>query len=362
MKENALMEVCECRPTFAVAMATFNGEAYLEQQLQSILSQSRLPNEMVISDDGSTDETLNICQRFAAMAPFPVKLVKNTSRLGFADNFLSCAEQCSMQWLLFCDQDDVWREDKIKKIEEMVMGGPADLMLIYHAASVVSEDLTPLNFLLPNVRSTKINPIGSKLAFWFVGGCVMCFNSKLLDAIPSRSRPADNYTSSSGGHNQVPHDKWICSLAGAAGSIVEIAEPLMMYRRHSAATSSFEKRQYFLQKLRSRFTVKPNAACEESKFCLNLEKAFRNAVSVDGNRFAFKNAAQIYGELAHLFDLRCQIYHEGSIFKRFNLFIELYFLEYKKVRSSRFLRFRHVTKDLAVVIGLRFVDGSGSTI
>lgn len=353
------MEVRECRPTFAVAMATFNGEAYLEQQLQSILRQSRLPNEMVISDDGSTDETVSICQRFAAMAPFPVKLVKNASRLGFADNFLSCAEHCSMQWLLFCDQDDVWREDKIKKIEEMIIGGPPDVMLIYHTASVVSEDLNPLDYMVPNVRSTKVSPIGSKLAFWFVGGCVMCFNRKLLNVIPSRSRPADNYISPSGSHKSMPHDKWICILAGAVGSIVEIAEPLMMYRRHSAATSAFEKRQFFFRRLKSRVTVKLNAACEESKFCLNLEKVFRDANAVDGNRMALQNAAQIYGDLAHLFDLRCRIYREDALLKRLNLFIELYFLEYKKVRSSRFLRFRHVTKDLAVVMGVRVVDGSG---
>ena len=95
------------RLKLSVAMATYNGERFLEQQLLSIARQIRLPDEMVVSDDGSNDGTIDILERFATNAPFPVRIYRNLNPLGYGDNFLKAASLCDGDLIAFSDQDDV---------------------------------------------------------------------------------------------------------------------------------------------------------------------------------------------------------------------------------------------------------------
>ena len=96
----------------SIAMATYNGEKYIKEQLQSLSNQTSLPFELVVGDDGSTDATLDILKEFCAHAPFPVRIHQNQANLGFARNFLDTARRCKGDWIAFCDQDDVWLPDK----------------------------------------------------------------------------------------------------------------------------------------------------------------------------------------------------------------------------------------------------------
>ena len=105
--------------TISVAMTTFNGAAYLEEQLNSLLDQRHLPLELVIGDDGSEDETLVILERFAGRAPFPVLVQRNVRRLGFRENFIRTAERCRGELITFCDQDDIWHPDNLLKVAGM---------------------------------------------------------------------------------------------------------------------------------------------------------------------------------------------------------------------------------------------------
>ncbi|RMG82452.1 MAG: glycosyltransferase, partial [Chloroflexi bacterium] len=97
----------------SVAMATYNGEACLNEQLESLVRQEHQPYELVVGDDGSSDRTLDILRAFAARAPFPVRVTVNPERLGFGENFLQTARRCSGEWIAFCDQDDVWLPHKL---------------------------------------------------------------------------------------------------------------------------------------------------------------------------------------------------------------------------------------------------------
>ena len=98
----------------SVAMATFNGARYVRQQLDSLAVQSHLPSELVITDDCSTDETLELLNNFAANAPFPVFVHQNESRLGYRGNFLHATTLCSSDLVAFCDQDDIWDRCKLE--------------------------------------------------------------------------------------------------------------------------------------------------------------------------------------------------------------------------------------------------------
>ena len=88
-------------PTVSVAMTTFNGAPYLEEQLESLLGQRHLPAELVVGDDGSEDDTLAILQRFSQKASFPVFVHRNADRLGFRRNFIRTAERCRGELISF---------------------------------------------------------------------------------------------------------------------------------------------------------------------------------------------------------------------------------------------------------------------
>src|ERR1700761_4532631 len=98
----------------SVALCTFNGELFLRQQLASIQQQTRLPDELLVCDDGSSDQTLTIVREFAASAPFPVKLFENEQNLGFAANFERAIRLCEGSLIALCDQDDIWYPTRLQ--------------------------------------------------------------------------------------------------------------------------------------------------------------------------------------------------------------------------------------------------------
>ena len=102
--------------TISVAMCTYNGARYIQEQLKSILSQTRKVDEIVICDDGSKDETLDIIQHTAQSSSVNIRLVQNKENLGFFRNFLQAISLCTGDIIFLSDQDDVWREDKVEKI------------------------------------------------------------------------------------------------------------------------------------------------------------------------------------------------------------------------------------------------------
>ena len=98
---------------FSVALCTYNGAQYLPDQLESIVAQTRLPDELVVGDDHSTDDTVNILEDFAAGAPFPVRLHVNETNLGVVKNFEATILRCQGNLTALCDQDDVWLRNKV---------------------------------------------------------------------------------------------------------------------------------------------------------------------------------------------------------------------------------------------------------
>jgi glycosyltransferase involved in cell wall biosynthesis len=115
----------------SVAMATYNGERFVLEQLRSLASQTRLPDELVVSDDGSEDRTLQIVRDSAAEAPFRVHIQANTGRLWCHRNFWHAASLCSGDIFAFCDQDDVWLPEKLALCVAEFEADP-DVVLVCH--------------------------------------------------------------------------------------------------------------------------------------------------------------------------------------------------------------------------------------
>jgi glycosyltransferase involved in cell wall biosynthesis len=213
-------------PTVSVALATFNGERFLREQLASLISQTRPPDELVVCDDGSTDATIALLDAFAATAPFRVRIFRNKDRLGYRDNFLQAAKLCDGQLIAYCDQDDVWLPPKLERCVD-AFTVPEPPSAIVHSYAVVDQTLVSLGFDGPKfARPGRVAPADCPL-FAAHNGSALCFDRRLLALAPTLDRPEDV-------HAQAPmsHDKWILFLAAAANGIHVLPERLMLYRQH----------------------------------------------------------------------------------------------------------------------------------
>ena len=211
-------------------MCTYNGSRYLSAQLDSISTQSRLPDELVICDDGSADDTVSIIERFAGSAPFAVRLEVNDTNLGSTKNFEKAIQGCKGDLIALADQDDVWLPRKLELLELEFQSSP-NVGLVFSDAEVVDDDLRPLGQRL--WRSIGFDEAARRklrtdrrmevlLPGWTVTGATMAFRSRfraLVVPIP------DNFP--------LIHDAWIAAMVGAVADLAFIEDPLVLYRQHS---------------------------------------------------------------------------------------------------------------------------------
>src|SRR5260221_2239662 len=127
---------------FSVSMCTFNGGQFLNEQLQSIATQDRLPDELIVCDDRSTDRTVAIVEDFAVSASFPVRVLVNETRLGTSKNFERAIRLAEREIIALADQDDVSDRRKLGLLESMFSRRPS-LGLVFTDAELVDEALNP---------------------------------------------------------------------------------------------------------------------------------------------------------------------------------------------------------------------------
>jgi glycosyltransferase involved in cell wall biosynthesis len=232
-----------------VALATHNGERFLEEQLNSLAGQHRLPDELHVGDDGSSDGTIGILEAFRLVAPFPVYIRRNEERLGYGENFVRTALRCSGEWIAFCDQDDIWLPQKLAVCADRISRASPDLCLIAHNAEIVDENLRHRGKLY-DYSHELLHPRLSLPPEWHCTGFTQVFRRRLLDAAPTRPRPSFPWHP----HREA-HDVWIALLANALGSILQVDEPLALYRRHASTVTEASTAGGFWE--RARRTASP---------------------------------------------------------------------------------------------------------
>ena len=211
----------------SVVMATFNGARFVAQQLDSVSAQTIRPSELVVGDDGSTDATLEIVERFAAQAPFPVVVIRNPRRLGAAENFLSLGMAARGPIVALSDWDDVWRPNKLERIAPWFRDPTVGMVV--HRAEVVDEGLRPLGRRYPAISRTTVQQ-ARRIDPWFSGTGLGVFRKSLLEAVAAAGdRPRE-----ASGH-PMDHDDWIYYLSGSLGKTVLLAEDLVLYRQHGGS-------------------------------------------------------------------------------------------------------------------------------
>lgn len=216
----------------SVAMATYNGERFLQEQLDSLGRQTLLPCELVACDDGSTDGTLDILRAFAVTAPFPVRIFVNDMRLGYCDNFLRAVELCEGELIAFCDQDDLWLPEKLAACTDSFE--TEQVSMVIHLAMLVNSNMVPLNRVWPHLgRFGGLPSEVPLLASMDVVGMTMVFRRDA--ARPLSHHPELRRALSAA---LLGHDPIMRLLAGASGSVVPLRKVLALHRCHNTNTSN----------------------------------------------------------------------------------------------------------------------------
>lgn len=213
----------------SVALCTFNGARFLEEQLASLARQTRLPEELVVCDDGSSDATIAILERFAATAPFTVRLFRNPVNLGSSKNFERAFGLCDGDVILPADQDDVWLPEKLARFEEVFRAEPgvglafSDGWIIDETSARTTERMWPNLPFLRRQQQCFERGEGARflLRYNVVTGAASAFRASLLPAIVPI------------GEGWV-QDAWVAAVAGSLSEIRLIAEPTLRYRRHTS--------------------------------------------------------------------------------------------------------------------------------
>jgi len=214
----------------SVALASYNGERYLREQLDSISRQTRLPDELVISDDASVDATHEIIENFARQAPFPVRLLKNRERLGSTRNFEVAIRACSGDVIFLCDQDDVWYPPKIALMEERFISNPA-AGAVFTDGDVVDQNLRQIARMWDvfgftpkeQMKMASGDALDVLLRHPVVTGAALAFRATYRELVlPLPDLP------------NTWHDEWIALLIGATSNLALLPSPLIAYRQHDS--------------------------------------------------------------------------------------------------------------------------------
>lgn len=204
-------------PLISVGLCTYNGAAFLREQLDSLVNQTYHPIEIRIRDDQSEDDTLSIIQEFQSRYSF-IHLTQNPERLGVQKNFEAVFLDCRGEFIAPCDQDDIWLPQKLELLYQSIKGH----QMAYHDSLLIDENGKSMNFRMSNKFQlqnwTRQEPF---LLFNCISGHSMLFRKSLLEsALPV---PKAGF-----------YDHWLVFVALSSGSISYYPETLVKYRQHQS--------------------------------------------------------------------------------------------------------------------------------
>jgi len=324
------------RLTLSIAMYTFNGADYLPEQLDSITKQIRLPDELIVCDDDSTDMTLQILNNFRKNASFQVKIYYNIERLGPTKNFEKAIILCTGDIIVLSDQDDVWLSHKIEKLEHIFKSNP-DIGYIFSNAILFDENISPFNYTLWDSIPFTINQrekfkkgyqVEILLKRNVVTGATMTFRKELKELI----LPIPI---------QWMHDEWIALLASAVGARgIFIEEPLIKYRQHIQQAIG-GKRMNLVEQIIKAYNIK-------ELYYKNMPDRYKYAL----DRLALSNKLTKHNKMLFLAKIKHfqtrQSLHNQPRWRRFNriMFKEIMSGQYDKYSNG----WKNIMKDLFFTI------------
>ncbi len=214
-----------------ILMATYNGEKYIKEQLQTILDQSCKECKLIIHDDGSTDNTVKLIKEVMERYPERIQYIEDGVRTGGAkNNFFHLLKFSTAKYIMFADQDDVWQQNKVenalncikkyeKQLGEIPLMGYSDLVVVDEKLQVINKSFFDMQAL-----SGERNAFNNILVQNIVTGCTVIFNRELLVLCKEMPKEA------------IMHDWWMALIAAGCGKLFLMKNRDILYRQHGNNT------------------------------------------------------------------------------------------------------------------------------
>lgn len=214
----------------SVAMTTYNGEKYIKEQIDSILNNLDKDDELIISDDGSKDNTISIIKEYLKKDS-RIKFI-NGPKNGIKQNFANSIQECKGEYIFLSDQDDIWLDNKVEEVLKTFRD--EQCILIVHNTKIIDEKKQPITESFFEYRKSGKGIFKNIYKNTYIG-CCMAFKNTLKDKI----LPIPN--------NIEMHDQWIGIIAEMTGKVFFLNKTLLLYRRHDANNSKL--RHYGIKKM-----------------------------------------------------------------------------------------------------------------
>ncbi len=278
----------------SIAMTTYNGEKYIEKQLLSLLNQSRKPDEVIIKDDDSTDDTVNIVSSFIKEHHLNNwKFTVNENNIGYKKNFYNAISETSGDIIFLCDQDDIWYEDKINEIARLFeqnnqlqavntsfdfIDGEDDKIVIKQIKNKSNN-----NLLDRRIKDASLNRIqlGTILYKNISPGCTLTFTKQIKN----------DYINA--GNKEIPHDWELNIIAAINNGLYFYNKSFVKYRIHQNNTIGLDKEMGVKQENNKKSLLSYDARIINAKIIENTARSFASYIKYFDNKKIFDNTKTI---------------------------------------------------------------------
>lgn len=223
----------------SVALATYNGEAYIEQQMDSILRQTRKVDEIIVYDDASTDQTLAKVKQYQFQDDVVVHIFSQDHNVGYIENFAKALKMTNGDIIFLCDQDDIWECKKVEKIMSVFEKNP-NIQCVASAFTYIDQDGKEIEeedkgnnhnlcWNKVELHDAQLIPFDEILYHNISMGCTMAFRTSIKDTYLKRT------------NHKAAHDWELNLIASLENGLIFYNEPLIQYRIHEQNTTGNDK-------------------------------------------------------------------------------------------------------------------------
>lgn len=264
------------RGKIAVLLATYNGERYLPELLESLIKQSVQNFCCFVHDDGSKDETVKILEDYCSRYPQRFVMVEGESTGGAKSNFMYLMNQVQADYYMFCDQDDVWLPEKVKMSYDLIEKQKIDIpTVVYTDLKIVNSNLNLIDssYYHYTGKNPSRNSLIDLLKCNVTVGCTMMINRVLRD----KALQVSNLD------NIFMHDWWISLIASISGQLIFLNEQTILYRQHGDNSVGAIKKKKNIEKVvqyvnyremikkKKYYVQRPRLFCKELSKVVNQE-------------------------------------------------------------------------------------------
>ena len=274
-------------------MPAYNRADFLAEQFESLLAQSRPPDELIVGDDCSTDRTVEIIRTFAARAPFPVHWYVNERNQGYNRNLEHAIGLCSGDVVVLCDDDDVCLPDKLRVTEREFLGSPSTGLMVGNSA-LVDEKLNPLGVTLwgtmrlPARKVILEEPIRTLAKHFVANGHVISFRTSLKPYILPFPPKFPSH---------IFCDIWISLVLASIANVIFIPDPLVLHRLHSGQIAGVQTLVPWDERVRN---IRAGEREKIARFVPLVEEVISRVAEVSDSLVARRNLKALTSWTAHL--------------------------------------------------------------